>query len=90
VFEEGIRLKKQYARQRSSTSDGESHVDPPEAFCTRLKELSCAASPGSTLLPNAGYSETRAAVARQVNEEQGLCLTADEVVRPAAPGGRST
>ena len=38
-------------------------------------------------MPNAGYRETRAAVAAQLREETGLDFTADEIVMTVGAGG---
>ena len=74
MFEEGIRLKQQYGEAAVfDFSLGNPNVAPPEAFCARLREISCAAIPGKHMyMPNAGYPETRAAVAASVGSAQGI------------------
>jgi aspartate aminotransferase len=82
MFEEGIRLKKQYGEDAVfDFSLGNPNVAPPEEFCKRLRELSCADIPGKHMyMPNAGYPETRAAVADSVGCSQEMTLSADQVI----------
>jgi aspartate aminotransferase len=89
MFEEGLRLKEQYgAAAVFDFSLGNPNVAPPEEFCERLRELSCADIPGKHMyMPNAGYPETRAAVASTVSSVQGLTLTSDQIVMTCGAGG---
>jgi aspartate aminotransferase len=89
MFEEGIRLKEQYgAAAVFDFSLGNPNVAPPEAFCKRLRELSCADIPGKHMyMPNAGYPETRAAVADSVSAAQEMTLSADQVIMTCGAGG---
>jgi aspartate aminotransferase len=41
-------------------------------------------------MPNAGYPETRAAVASAVSSAKGITLAADQIVMTCGAGGRST
>jgi aspartate aminotransferase len=89
MFEEGIRLKEQYGDDAVfDFSLGNPNVAPPEEFCRRLREISCADIPGKHMyMPNAGYPETRAAVAASLSASQGLTLTAEQIVMTCGAGG---
>jgi aspartate aminotransferase len=89
MFEEGARLKKQYGAENVfDFSLGNPNLDPPEAFSERLRQLVSAQIPGKHMyMPNAGYPETRAAVASEVSSNQGLTLTADQIVMTCGAGG---
>ena len=61
---------------------------PPEAVKERLLQLASADIPGKHMyMPNAGYPETRAAVAAEVSESRGVALTADQIVMTCGAGG---
>jgi aspartate aminotransferase len=89
MFEEGLRLKRQYgAGNVFDFSLGNPNLDPPEAVKARLRELASAEIPGKHMyMPNAGYPETRAAVAAEVGESRGVALTADQIVMTCGAGG---
>ena len=89
MFEEGIRLKEQYGAENVfDFSLGNPNLDPPEAVKERLCELASADIPGKHMyMPNAGYPETRAAVAAEVSESRGVALTADQIVMTCGAGG---
>ncbi len=65
MFEEGIRLKERYGADNVfDFSLGNPNLDPPEAFKERLVRLAADGTAGKHMyMPNAGYPETRAAVA---------------------------
>jgi aspartate aminotransferase len=89
MFEEGIRLKRQYGAENVfDFSLGNPNIAPPEAVKARLCELASADIPGKHMyMPNAGYPETRAAVAAEVGESRGVALTADQIVMTCGAGG---
>jgi aspartate aminotransferase len=89
MFEEGIRLKQQYGAENVfDFSLGNPNLDPPEAVKTRLRDLVTAEIPGIHMyMPNAGYPETRAAVAAEVGASRGVSLTADQIVMTCGAGG---
>jgi aspartate aminotransferase len=89
MFEEGANLKKQYGADKVfDFSLGNPNLDPPEAFSERLRQLVAAQIPGKHMyMPNAGYLETRAAVASAVSSDQGVTLTAEQVVMTCGAGG---
>jgi aspartate aminotransferase len=89
MFEEGARLKERYGAEKVfDFSLGNPNVEPPEAVKTRLRALASADIPGMHMyMPNAGYAETRAAVAAEVSASRGVELTADQVVMTCGAGG---
>lgn len=89
MFEEGLRLKKQYGAENVyDFSLGNPNLEPPAAVKDRLCELVAADIPGKHMyMPNAGYPETRAAVAAEVGESRGVALTADQIVMTCGAGG---
>jgi aspartate aminotransferase len=82
MFEEGIRLKQQYGADNIfDLSLGNPVMEPPPAFYATLRRLLENPSPGMhRYMPNAGYAETRAAVAAQLATETGVAFTADHIV----------
>jgi len=89
MFEEGVRLKKRYGAENVfDFSLGNPNLDPPEDFRHRLRQLVAAEIPGKHMyMPNAGYPETRAAVAAAVSSAKGVKLSADQVVMTCGAGG---
>ena len=89
MFEEGVRLKKHYGAENVfDFSLGNPNLDPPEDFCERLRQLVSAEIPGKHMyMPNAGYPETRAAVASAVSSAKGITLAADQIVMTCGAGG---
>ena len=89
MFEEGIALKKEYGEQNVfDLSLGNPVMEPPPEFLQHLRRIVENPTPGMhRYMPNAGYVETRAAVAAQLGEETGLDFTADEVLMTCGAGG---
>jgi len=89
MFEEGVRLKQEYgAGNVFDFSLGNPNLEPPVEVRTRLKELVSAGIPGMHMyMPNAGYPETRAAVAAEVGAARGVALAADQIVMTCGAGG---
>ena len=89
MFEEGIALKRQFGEDAVfDLSLGNPILEPPEQFFSELESIATSPSPGMhRYMPNAGYPETRAAVAAQLAEETGLDFTENEVVMSCGAGG---
>ena len=89
MFEAGIALKAQYgADQVFDLSLGNPIVEPPEQFKQELVRLAQSAAPGMhRYMPNAGYPETRQAVAETLAQETGLPFTFNEVVMACGAAG---
>jgi aspartate aminotransferase len=63
-------------------------MEPPPEFFEELKRIADDPSPGMhRYMPNAGYPETRGAVAAQLSEETGLTFGADNVIMSCGAGG---
>ena len=89
MFEEGIALKAKLGPENVfDLSLGNPIMEPPPQFFDELRRVADRPSPGMhRYMPNAGYQETRAAVAGGLKEETGLDFTAEEVVMTCGAGG---
>lgn len=89
MFEEGIRLKERYGADNVfDFSLGNPNLDPPDAFKECLLQLASDDTAGRHMyMPNAGYPETRAAVAAALSASRGVELTADQIVMTCGAGG---
>lgn len=89
MFEEGVSLKRQFGAENVyDFSLGNPNVDPPEELCRRLVELTTTRIPGKHMyMPNAGYPETRAAVAAAQGERDGVALSGEQIVMTCGAGG---
>ena len=89
MFEEGIELKRQFGDENVfDLSLGNPVIQPPREFFDELRRIANDPLPGiHRYMPNAGYAETRAAVAEQLSSETGLSFTADEIVMTCGAGG---
>jgi len=89
MFEEGIALKKKYGE--SNVFDltlGNPIVEPPEEFRRELRKWADNPKPGMhRYMPNAGYPETRDAVAAHLSAETGLPFTQNEIVMTCGAAG---
>jgi aspartate aminotransferase len=89
MFEEGIALQKKYGvRNVFDLSLGNPIFEPPEQFRHELRDWACSPRPGMhRYMPNAGYPETRAAVAAHLAAKTGLSFTASEIVMTCGAAG---
>lgn len=89
MFEEGTVLKKQYGEENVfDLSIGNPIMEPPPEFYTELKQFVERARPGRhRYMENAGYAETRAAVAARLTSETGIRLTANDIVMTCGAAG---
>lgn len=89
MFEEGERLRKIHGPEKVyDFTLGNPNVEPPEKFGEELKKLALNPVPGMhRYMSNAGYPETRAAVAAVLAEESGLPVSADNIVMTTGAGG---
>jgi aspartate aminotransferase len=89
MFEEGNALKRQYgASSVFDLSLGNPIMEPPEEFRQELRRL--AQNPLSGMhryMENAGYWETRAAVAEALSGESGFKFSADDIVMTGGAAG---
>lgn len=89
MFEEGIALKKKFGEENVfDLSLGNPIMEPPVEFFNKLEMVANSPVPGlHRYMPNAGFVETRDAVAEQLREETGLDFTSNEVVMCCGAGG---
>lgn len=82
MFEEGIVLKKKYGDENVfDFSLGNPDLDPPKEVVEAIQEVAKDTSHGCHgYMPNAGYPETRAAIAEKVGGEQGRKLSFEDTV----------
>lgn len=88
MFEEGAALRRQYGDdQVFDFSLGNPTMDPPQEFYAALKQLADHPLPGMhRYMNNAGYEETRAAVAEVVAEGCNRPVSAAQVVMTCGAG----
>ena len=89
MFEEGASLKQRYGEENVfDLSLGNPVMEPPAAFHIELKRLANHHLPGMhRYMANAGYAETRAAVAEQLSLEAGIKFTANDIVMTCGAAG---
>ncbi len=89
MFEEGIALKQQYGEENVfDLTLGNPVVEPPVAFKEELRRWVHASEPGMhRYMPNAGYPETRTAVASALSHETGLDIESDHVLMTVGAAG---
>lgn len=89
MFEDGIALKREFGEDAVfDLSLGNPILEPPDEFFAELRRIADAPPSGMhRYMPNAGYPETRAAVAAQLAEETGLPFGADDVLMTCGAGG---
>ena len=89
MFEEGASLKKQFGEANVfDLSLGNPVMEPPAEFRRELKRLAENPLPGMhRYMENAGYADTRAAVALQLATETGLNFTANDIIMTCGAAG---
>lgn len=89
MFEEGDRLRKLHGPdQVYDFTLGNPDLDPPDSVTMRLRALAQDPVPGMhKYMSNAGYPETRRAIALHVGRQAGLSLTEHHVVMTVGAGG---
>jgi len=89
MFEDGAILKQQYGEENVfDLSLGNPVMEPPPEFVHELRRLVENPIPGMhRYMANAGYAETRAAVAEQLSLETGIKFTMNEIIMTCGAGG---
>ncbi len=89
MFEEGARLKAIHGAENVfDFSLGNPNLDPPAAFNTILKTLLDQEAPGCHgYMPNTGYPEVRKSVADYLCLEQGVSISAAEIIMTCGAAG---
>ena len=82
MFEEGVRLKKEYGTENVfDFSLGNPNVAPPVEFRDILKQIAVEDISGiHGYMPNAGFQETREAVAAVISRKHGVTMNSGHVV----------
>ena len=89
MFEEGARLKQIHGADKVfDFSLGNPNVPPPKALKERLLAVVQDDHPElHSYMPNAGLSETRAAIAARLSADQGVALAAGQVIVTCGAAG---
>ncbi len=89
MFELGVALKRERGEENVfDLSLGNPVVEPPAGFFDELRRLADAPPSGAhRYMPNAGYAETRAAVAAALSSETGLAYEAEHVMMTVGAAG---
>ena len=89
MFEEGARLKALHGPDKvCDFSLGNPDLEPPEKFRQVLRSVIAESPTGAHgYMPNAGYEETRAAVADYVSREQGVKVESEHLVMTCGAAG---
>lgn len=89
MFEEGDRLRAQYGAENVyDFTIGNPSVEPPAKLHEQLLELAQKPIPGMhRYMSNAGYEDTRAAVAEVVAEQSALPVRANHIIMTCGAGG---
>lgn len=88
MFEEGAILRQKYGDENVfDFTLGNPTMEPPAELNEQLKQLANAPVPGMhRYMNNAGYEETRAAIAEAINGRCGKILTANHIVMTCGAG----
>ncbi len=89
MFDEGTAMKKKIGAENVfDLSLGNPVMEPPPEFKREIKRLADNPFPGMHgYMENAGYPETRAAVAKQLNKETGIALTEKDILMAVGAAG---
>lgn len=89
MFEEGAILKKQYGEENIfDLSLGNPIMEPPPEFFRELKAIAEHPTAGMhRYMSNAGYAETRTAVAEQLAKETGIKFTDKDIIMSHGAAG---
>jgi aspartate aminotransferase len=92
MFEEGAALKKKHGEDAVfDFSIGNPDLEPPAGVAKAIEQTALIRERGSHgYMPNAGYPETRAAMAQKVGREQGAALAAQHIVMTAGAAAALT
>ena len=89
MFEEGIAMKKEFGAENIyDLSLGNPVMEPPPEFKREIKRLADHPYKGMHgYMVNAGYPETRAAVAKQLTKETGIKMSENDIVMAVGAAG---
>ena len=89
MFEVGTELMQKHGAENVfDLSLGNPVMEPPKELMAEIRRIANSDTPGlHRYMPNAGYVETRAAVAQSLSEETGFPFTANEIVMTCGAAG---
>lgn len=89
MFEEGERLRQEFGSDNvHDFTLGNPDVEPPAAFRHELMAMATKPLPGMhRYMNNAGYAETRAAVAAKLAKDSGIGVGSEHVIMTCGAGG---
>jgi aspartate aminotransferase len=89
MFEQGAQLKARHGTENVfDFSLGNPNLEPPDRFKEVLVDVAKATGSGDHgYMPNTGYASVRQAVAEFLSREQGVAVTADEVIMTCGAAG---
>lgn len=89
MFEEGASLKARYGEENVfDFSLGNPDLDPPSSFLEKLKDIVNEQQSGKHgYMPNAGYPETRKAIADYLSQEHQVDVSKEQVIMTCGAGG---
>ncbi|MBM9614150.1 pyridoxal phosphate-dependent aminotransferase [Desulfobulbus rhabdoformis] len=89
MFEEGARMKAEFGADNVfDFSIGNPDVPPPAKFYSVLRELAQDEQPGiHGYMPNAGYPQTREALAKRLGGEQGVTFDINDILMTCGAAG---
>jgi aspartate aminotransferase len=89
MFEEGLKLKQLYGEENVfDFSLGNPNLIPPLRFKEILRKVAAEDMPNMHgYMPNAGYPETRKAIADYINRKQGTSLAYENIIMTCGAGG---
>ncbi|MDY6842539.1 MAG: pyridoxal phosphate-dependent aminotransferase [Thermodesulfobacteriota bacterium] len=88
MFEDGLELRAQYGEAHVyDFSLGNPNLEPPQSFFDAYQKIIMDKTPGiHGYMPNAGYTETREAVATYLAGEHKLPISAQEIIMTSGAG----
>lgn len=89
MFEEGIKMKAEFGADKVfDFSIGNPDLEPPAKVKSMLADIGKSGATGvHAYMPNPGYPETRAAMAKKVSREQGVTLDFSKIVMGVGAAG---
>ncbi len=89
MFEEGAKLKQEHgAANVFDFSLGNPNLDPPKSVIEAMVKAASDPTPNiHGYMPNAGFPDVRASVAKKISEDEGISITGNEIVMTVGAGG---
>jgi aspartate aminotransferase len=89
MFETGVQLRRERGAENVfDYSIGNPEVEPPDAVMAALRRIVAEKRPGSHgYMPNAGYPEVRATMARRLAERTGIPFTGEDILMTSGAAG---